>query len=180
MKSSSKRFWSICVAFVLATALAAPAFATSNMAYGTYTLSPVVNPETDSRQYYLNVVGNSQVSQNRDVNIYTYTGDPDQIWAYELCYDGNARMKSTLSSKEYALNVYYPSTGATDLRCDIMMWSSNLKDSALIYRIESYRPGIIRLNNYWDYILAVNGVYNGSPAIWHRDGYGSGTYATCW
>lgn len=176
MKRLHKRILTVCLALMMTVVMAVPAFA-AEYNTGVYELMPQ-KYEGETRQYCLNVVGNHEVSQNRDVNIYTPTGDPDQKWNYTAGPDGRKRMVSMLASQDYALNVYYPSTGAMDLRCDIMQWATNLKDSALTYGSEPYRAGVVRLYNYYDYVLAVKDIYNGAPAIWHRDGASTYDYAT--
>lgn len=177
MTKAKKRLLTLLLAMLMAVGMAVPTFA-EEVKDGSYFLRPQKynNPTTSS--YCLNVVGNHEVSQNRDVNIYTSTGDLDQVWIYEGCYDGYHRLKSALSSHEYALNVYYPSTGATDLRCDIMQWQSNLYDSALWYGTEEFTPNTIQLSHY-NYVLAVKNIYNSAPVVWHRNP-SSTVYANIW
>ena len=84
------------------------------MAYehgATYWICPV-----DNTGVALSVRGDSQVSQNRDVFLYTKEDIDDQLWRVDVG-DGFARIKSTLDDR-YALNIYR-STG----NCDIYTWA---------------------------------------------------------
>lgn len=179
MKTLNKKILTSCIALMMAVAMAVPVFADEH-AFGSFLLKPLKFSEGDTATtpYALNVVGNHEVSENRDVNIYSMTGDQDQVWVYDQCTDGKRRMMSALASQAYALNVYYPASGAMDLRCDIMQWLTNLNDSALWYGTD-ITPLHIELSNY-DYQLAVKDVYNGAPAIWHKNNSSSYEYAQVW
>lgn len=89
----------------------------------------------------LSVRGDSQVSQNRDVFLYSKEDIADQLWKIDL-YDGFARIKSTLD-ENYALNIYL-STG----NCDIHTWADNLEDSKINFRTIDGDRNIYRLQNY--------------------------------
>ena len=161
---------------ILAVGMAASAFAADtragiDMSTGTYTLHIITDGENwNVTNYCLNVEGNHQVSQNRTVNIYTATGDDDQRWVYQFDADGEYRLKSALD-RDYALNIYHPSTPATDHNCDIMEWADNKKDSALHYYSGStdwtYGRGEICLANY-SKNLAACGLGNGNNVVWHN------------
>lgn len=108
----------------------------------------------------LSVRGNSQVSQNRDVFLYTKEDIADQLWRIEVS-EGYARIKSELDNR-YALNIYL-STG----NCDIHTWADNQQDSKINfrtidaslnrYRIQNYRNGAD--NNL--YLTASNSISGG-------------------
>lgn len=89
----------------------------------------------------LSVRGSSQVSQNRDVFLYTKETISDQLWRVEIG-DGYARIKSMLN-ESYALNVYL-STG----NCDIHTWADNLEDSKINFRTIDSGNNIYRIQNY--------------------------------
>lgn len=95
------------------------------MAYengATYWICPV-----DNTGVALSVRGDSQVSQNRDVFLYTKEDIGDQLWRVDVD-TGFARIKSMLDER-YALNIYL-STG----NCDIHTWADNLEDSKINFR----------------------------------------------
>lgn len=95
----------------------------------------------DNYNVALSVRGDSQVSQNRDVFLYTKEDIADQLWKIDL-YNGFARIKSTLN-EAYALNIYL-STG----NCDIHTWEDNLEDSKINFRTIDGDRNIYRLQNY--------------------------------
>ena len=185
MTKAKKRLLTLLLALTLAVGMAMPTFAATlpyEWSEGRYRLAPVLYLE-DTPQYYLNVVGNHQVSQHRDVSIYTNTGSLDQQWIYVARgSDGKRRLISALGNEEYALNVYHPNTGAIDLRCDIMVYATNLTDSAVWMGTEEFLPGLIIPTNYSDYVLAVTSLYNNAPVIWHNryDYPATHDYPMCW
>ncbi len=89
----------------------------------------------------LSVRGSSQVSQNRDVFLYTRETIGDQLWRVEVG-NGYARIKSLLN-ENYALNIYL-STG----NCDIHTWADNLEDSKINFRTIDAGNSVYRIQNY--------------------------------
>ena len=180
-RKMSKKVLCLCMVAVLAIGLAIPTFAAGiSKGEGSYRLHPSTDPVNGVyANFCLNVEGNHQVSQNRNVGIYTPTGADDQLWIYEHDSDGEYRLKTAINTN-YALNIYHPSTAADNHNCDIMIWSNNRKDSALVYYSGStdfsHANGEIDLVNY-NKVLAVNGLYNSSNVVWRKDGaIGSGYY----
>lgn len=95
----------------------------------------------DNTGVALSVYGNSQVSQNRDVFLYTKQDIADQLWKVDVS-NGFSRIKSTLDER-YALNIYL-STG----NCDIYTWATNLEDSKINFRTIDAAANIYRIQNY--------------------------------
>lgn len=91
----------------------------------------------------LSVRGNSEVSQNRDVFLYTKEDVADQLWRVDVDNGGYARIKSTLANEEYALNIYL-STG----NCDIHTWKDNLEDSKINFRTIDASVNKYYIQNY--------------------------------
>lgn len=109
------------------------------MAYkngATYWICPV-----DNTGVALSVRGDSQVSQNRDVFLYTKEDIGDQLWRVDVG-NGFARIKSTLDDR-YALNIYL-STG----NCDIHTWQDNQEDSKINFRTIIADDNIYKIQNY--------------------------------
>lgn len=109
------------------------------MAYengATYWICPV-----DNTGVALSVRGDSQVSQNRDVFLYTKEDIGDQLWRVDVG-NGFARIKSTLDDR-YALNIYL-STG----NCDIHTWADNLEDSKINFRTINANDNLYQIQNY--------------------------------
>lgn len=167
-----KKLISFCIVTALLFVLAVPAFAQTRAAYhyptGVYTLHAQMTPEVDTN-FCLNVASNHQVGQNVNVNIYSSTGDLDQRWNYKLCNDGNYRICSMLN-QNYALNVYYPNTGGARPNCDIMLWASNLYDSALYYYSGSSDGSVftggIELAHYPNYWLTAASLSQSANVYW--------------
>lgn len=124
-----------------------------------YWISPVGNPNVA-----LSVYGNSQVSQNRNVILYTKQDIADQLWRVDS--EGNfARIKTTLD-ESYALNIYL-----TNNNCDIHTWSDNLEDSKVrlctidstnnIYRLQNFRHNTS--NNLY---LTAGSATSGAQVTW--------------
>lgn len=89
----------------------------------------------------LSVRGDSQVSQNRDVFLYTKEDIGDQLWRIDVG-SGFARIKSMLN-ESYALNIYL-STG----NCDIHTWADNQEDSKINFRTIDAGNNLYRIQNY--------------------------------
>lgn len=101
----------------------------------------------DNQQVALNVYGNGQVSQNRNVNLWQRHATADQLWLVEVDPGGGfARIKTRLDTA-YALNIWL---GADDYgNCDLHTWRDNTNDSKVNfltvdaaqnrYRIQCYR-----------------------------------------
>lgn len=109
------------------------------MAYengATYWICPA-----DNTGVALSVRGDSQVSQNRDVFLYTKEDIGDQLWRVDVD-TGFARIKSTLDDR-YALNIYL-STG----NCDIHTWADNLEDSKINFRTINANDNLYQIQNY--------------------------------
>lgn len=95
----------------------------------------------DNLNVALSVYGNSQVSQNRNVFLYTKENIADQLW--KVAVSGvYSRIKTTLN-ESYALNIYL-STG----NCDIYTWSNNLEDSKIKFHAVDEGQNIYRIQNY--------------------------------
>lgn len=179
-----KKLISFCIVTALLFVLAVPAFAETTLYHypeGIYFLHAQRTPEAYTN-YCLNIASNHQVGQNVNVNIYTATGDPDQRWSYQLCSDGKFRMCSMLN-QDYALNVYYPNTGGARPNCDIMLWASNLYDSALYYYSGSsdgsVLAGQIELANYSNYWLTAASLSQSANVYW-LNGSPNSAESTLW
>lgn len=78
----------------------------------------------------LSVYGNTQVSQNRNVIVWSKQDVADQLWRIDVA-SGYARIKSTINST-YALNIWLGTSNYGN--CDIHTWSDNLEDSKINFR----------------------------------------------
>lgn len=115
----------------------------------------------------LSVYGNSVVSQNRNVFLYTKQNIADQIWRVDL-YNGFARIKSTLNTG-YALNIYRGSSNYNN--CDIHTWSDNAEDSKINFRTINADENIYLIQNYRNnadnnLYLTANSLSSGSNVYW--------------
>ena len=101
----------------------------------------------DNQQVALNVYGNGQVSQNRNVNLWQRHATADQLWLVEVDPGGGFARIKTLLDTAYALNIWL---GADDYgNCDLHTWRDNTNDSKVNfltvdaaqnrYRIQCYR-----------------------------------------
>lgn len=119
----------------------------------------------------LSVRGSSQVSQNRDVFLYTREPIADQLWRVDVG-NGFARIKSTLN-ESYALNIYL-STG----NCDIHTWADNLEDSKINFRTIDAGNNVYRIQNYRnnadnDLYLTASSTASGGLVTWNSLNSGS-------
>lgn len=93
----------------------------------------------------LSVYGNTQVSQNRNVIVWSKQDVLDQLWRVDID-NGFARIKSAINY-DYALNIWLGSSNYGN--CDIHTWSDNKNDSKInfktidasrnLYLIQCYR-----------------------------------------
>ena len=93
----------------------------------------------------LSVYGNTQVSQNRNVIVWSKQNIADQLWRIDVP-NGYARIKSEINNN-YALNIWLGSDKYGN--CDIHTWSDNTNDSKInfktidasqnLYLIQCYR-----------------------------------------
>lgn len=132
----------------------------------TYWICPVGNTGVA-----LSVRGSSQVSQNRDVFLYTREIIADQLWRVDVG-DGFARIKSMLNDN-YALNIYL-STG----NCDIHTWADNLEDSKINFRTIDAGNNLYRIQNYRnnadnDLYLTASSTSSGGLVTWNSLNSGS-------
>lgn len=102
----------------------------------TYWIVPVNNTNVA-----LSVSGNSQVSQNRNVFLWTKQTINDQLWLVTV-EAGYARIKTQLNTA-YALNIYLSTSN-----CDIHTWSNNVEDSKINFRSIDAANNIYRIQNY--------------------------------
>ena len=143
----------------------------------TYRIKSCYNTSTNR---YLNVYGNEQVSNNRNVCLWTLDASANaQKWVYSNFSD-NSKLVTALSST-YALNYYWLNGQGNPGNCDIYPHSNNDTDSALtIVAINAsstaqnmYR---IKLKNYNLYLTAA-GDYDNADVSWQAY---SGTSAQTW
>lgn len=176
----SKKITALILVAMLSVCIAVPAFAEAyQYSPGYYELAPIadINNESPTDNFRLNVQGNHQVSQHRNVCVYQPTGSLDQRWHYVQDNDGYFRLKTALD-ESYALNVYHPSTAGSTHNCDIMLWASNVRDSALYYYSGSSDmsvwSGQIELAHH-NASLGVGPIYNLANVVWLNEGQGGHT-----
>lgn len=123
----------------------------------------------DNQNYALSVYGNSQVSQNRNVVVWSKEDIADQLWQIDVNTTGGfARIKSKLNTA-YALNIWFGSDNYGN--CDIHTWSDNLEDSKVnfitydadnnVYAIQCYTDG-----GKYDLYLTATGISDGANVKW--------------
>lgn len=132
----------------------------------TYRIKSCYNNYTNR---YLNVYGNEQVSDNRNVCIWTLDGTANaQKWIYKN-YSGYTKLVTSLHTS-YALNYYWGNGQNNPGECDIYPHANNNTDSALsIVTIDSTSSAQnifrIKLANYNLYLTA-EGDYDGANVSW--------------
>lgn len=127
-----------------------------------YWICPVNN-----RNVALSVRGDSQVSQNRDVFLYTKEDIADQLWKIVLYEDeGCARILTTLN-ENYGLNIYHSTKN-----CDIYTVNGNEQDSKINFRTVDGPNNIYRIQSYYgnnennnDYLTA-SAAASGASVTW--------------
>ena len=104
----------------------------------TYYIVPVSN-----QNIALSVSGNTQVSQNRNVILWSKQTISDQQWRVDVDTAGGfARIKSAINNA-YALNVYLSTNN-----CDIYTWASNTNDSKINFRTINGDANTYYIQNY--------------------------------
>ena len=131
----------------------------------TYWICPINNTDVA-----LSVRGLSQVSQNRDVFLYTKEDVGDQLWHLEIG-NGFARLKSGLN-QNYALNIYLGTSNYNN--CDIHTWADNLEDSKINFRTVDAGSNTYRIQNYRndadnDLYLTAQGTTSESDVVWAKN-----------
>lgn len=92
----------------------------------------------------LSVYGNTQVSENRNVIVWSKQDIADQLWRVDVS-NGYARIKSTINDA-YALNIWLGSSNYGN--CDIHTWSGNLEDSKINFRTIDASQNLYLIQNY--------------------------------
>ena len=92
----------------------------------------------------LSVYGNTQVSQNRNVIVWSKQDIADQLWRVDVS-SGYARIKSTINDA-YALNIWLGSSNYGN--CDIHTWSDNPEDSKINFRTVDASQNLYLIQNY--------------------------------
>lgn len=92
----------------------------------------------------LSVYGNTQVSENRNVVVWSKQDIADQLWRVDV-ESGYARIKSTINTA-YALNIWLGSSNYGN--CDIHTWSGNLEDSKINFRTVDASQNLYLIQNY--------------------------------
>lgn len=92
----------------------------------------------------LSVYGNTAVSENRNVVVWSKQDIADQLWRVDV-ENGYARIKSTIDDA-YALNIWLGSSNYGN--CDIHTWSGNLEDSKINFRTVDASQNLYLIQNY--------------------------------
>lgn len=92
----------------------------------------------------LSVYGDTQVSENRNVIVWSKQDIADQLWRVDVA-SGYARIKSTINDA-YALNIWLGSSNYGN--CDIHTWSGNLEDSKINFRTVDASQNLYLIQNY--------------------------------
>lgn len=115
----------------------------------------------------LSVYGNTQVSQNRNVIVWSKQDIADQLWRVDVS-SGYARIKSTINDA-YALNIWLGSSNYGN--CDIHTWSDNPEDSKINFRTVDASQNLYLIQNYRnnadnDLYLTAESTANGANVKW--------------
>lgn len=99
----------------------------------------------------LSVYGNTQVSQNRNVILWSKQDIADQLWLVDVDPGQFARIKSSIPDEygnkyTYALNIWFGSSNYGN--CDIHTWADNLQDSKINFRTIDANQNLYLIQNY--------------------------------
>lgn len=115
---------------------------------------------------HLNVSGNNQISDHRNVNVYNYSGGNDQKWIIEYLntYDIYPQLIQCTNNSSYGLNAYRV---GTNWNCDIMPTSGNFNDALVVFEGTGItNEFFIKLKNYSNRYLTAEGTTSGSNTSW--------------
>lgn len=147
MKTLNKKILTSFLALMMAIAMAVPAFA-----------SELVPSNPAGQNFCANVYGNSEVSDNRNVMLYTRLGSRDQNWYMQTDLSGHEVMVTSLHP-DYALNINHSNNN-----CDILRYEGNLyngKSDSGVY----WNNGYLILTD-WGYSLAYQKLTSGGNIYW--------------
>ena len=115
----------------------------------------------------LNVFGSEQVSNNRNVCLWTKDSTNAQNWLIKSFKAGYKIV--TALNQNYALNYYWYAGNGEPGNCDIYLESGNDKDSCILLEPVNATDNIyrIRLKNY-DLYLTANGSSDNSDVRWDK------------
>lgn len=168
-----KKLLSILLCAVLVFAMAVPAFADSYITQAKWRLRAY-----DGTSYCLSVYGNTVLSPNRNVIIYTTQNIADQRWIHAEYESGKYYIISDISGYgTYALNINRYQ-GANYHNCDVYLLAGNEKDASVTIEYEQGSQRHYK-SLYYNCYLASTGNQNMANVKW-RDGRDYSSYSDWW
>lgn len=147
MKNLNKKILTACLALMVAVAMAVPTFA-----------AELIPENSAGNNLCANVYGNSEVSDNRNVMLYTRLGSRDQRWYMQTDSSGYEVMVTSLHP-DYALNINHSNNN-----CDIFRYAGNFYNGKSDSGVYWYNGYLILTD--WQYSMAYQSLTSGGNIYW--------------